>query len=496
MDLREYLRILRKRWLSIAIITLLGVALGAGYSLMSPKIYRATTQNFVAIGGMTTSNNTAVTSGASFVLQRVKSYVEIVDSPEVLAPVIAQTGVPYTVNQLAGMVTANNPPQTVLLNVSVTNGDPVLAKELANAIAVSYGRQIEILETPAGISDSPVKVTVTAPASVPSAPISPNTKVNIALGLILGLGIGVAYAILREQFDTSIKGETELAQISGHSNLGMVVYDPDATSNPLIALNQQSGRAEGFRTVRTNLRYVDVDQPPKAVVVTSAIPSEGKSTSACNLAIALAQGGSKVCLVEADLRKPRVADYMGIEGSVGLTNVLTGQITLDEACIPWRRGMLTVIPSGPIPPNPSELLGSQQMAHLLSELRGTYDAIVIDAPPLLPVTDAAVLARNADGALLVVRFGRTSREQVRKSVGILDAVGARMLGTVLNFVPSKGGGYGYGYGYGYGSGYGYGYGEDESNRPRLAAEDATAEAGEPADADKAAPLPPSDARTL
>lgn len=149
MELRDYLRILRKRWLVIAICAALGVAIGAGYSLSSPKIYRATAQNFVAIGGTTLDpNSSAVYGGSSFALQRVKSYVEIVDSPEVLAPVIAATGVDYSVRQLAAMTTASNPPQTVLLNVSVVNADPALAQELTNAVAISYAQRIEAIETP------------------------------------------------------------------------------------------------------------------------------------------------------------------------------------------------------------------------------------------------------------------------------------------------------------------------------------------------------------
>ena len=454
MDLRDYLRILRKRWLSIAIITALGVAIGAGYSLISPKIYRAQAQNFVAISGIT--NTSGASAGSSFALQRVKSYVELVDTPEVLAPVIAQTGADMTVPQLAAQVSASNPPQTVLLNVAVTDTDQALAVDLTNAVATSFARQIEILETPAGATEPPVKVTVTNPAQGAGL-ISPNTRVNIALGLLLGLGIGVAYAILREQLDTSVKSESEIAALTGRTNLGLVMFDPDAEKTPLVALNQQSVRAEGFRTIRTNLQYVDVDEPPKAVVITSALPNEGKTTTACNLAIALAQAGRGVCLIEADLRKPKVADYLGIDGGVGLVDILTGQLELDDALVTWQRGLLSVIPSGPIPPNPSEILGSRQMAHLLAELSQRFDAIVIDAPPLLPVTDAAVLARNADGAIVVTRFGRTTKDQVRKAAEVLDAVGARLLGSVLNFVPSKSGGYGYGYGYGYG-GYGYGYG--------------------------------------
>lgn len=477
MDFRDYLRVLRKRWLTIAIFAAVGVGLAAGFSLLSTKVYTATAQSFVAIGGTQSSDGGSVYNGSSFTLQRVKSYVEVVNSPEVLAPVIAQMGLNMTVPELASKVSASNPPLTVLLNVAATDSNPTQAKEIANAVATQLGRRIQILETPAGAKESPVKVSVTTPAETPTAPTSPNTQVNIALGLILGLGLGIAFAIVREQLDTTIKSPSDLANLTNTTSLGVISFDSEAAKAPLIALNQRSVRAEGFRTIRTNLQYVDVDQPPKAVVITSAVPTEGKSTSACNLAITLAQAGARVCLVEADLRKPRVADYLGIDGSVGLTNVLTNQVSAPDAIVEWQRGLLSVLPSGPIPPNPSELLGSQQMVALLMYLRENFDSIIIDAPPLLPVTDAAVLSRSVDGAIVVTRYGFTHRDQARKAIETLEAVGARVLGTVLNFVPVRGSGYGYVSGYGYG--YGYGYYESRTDRPQLQTDADTGQA--PAD---------------
>jgi capsular exopolysaccharide synthesis family protein len=199
------------------------------------------------------------------------------------------------------------------------------------------------------------------------------------------------------------------------------------------------------------LRYVDVDNPPRSVVITSSLPGEGKTTTACNLAIALAQDGSKVLLVEADLRLPRVAEYLGVDGSLGLTDVLIGQTDPQAAIISWQRGLLDFLPSGAIPPNPSELLGSKHMVDLLEQFTRSYDIVVIDSPPLLPVTDAAILARVADGALLVTRYASATKENVTDASEHLHQAGARLLGTMLNFAPArKRAGYGYGYGYGYG----------------------------------------------
>ena len=177
------------------------------------------------------------------------------------------------------------------------------------------------------------------------------------------------------------------------------------------------------------------------------MPDEGKTTSACNIALTLALTGSRVVLVEADLRKPRVCDYLGLDSGAGLTNVLAGQHALEDVLVPWKRKTLTVLPAGPVPPNPSELLGSQHMTTLLQALAADFDHVVIDTPPLLPVTDAAVLATIADGAVLIVRHGRSSRDDLELATQALAAVNARLLGTVLNFIPVRRGGYGYGYGY-------------------------------------------------
>jgi capsular exopolysaccharide synthesis family protein len=190
--------------------------------------------------------------------------------------------------------------------------------------------------------------------------------------------------------------------------------------------------------LRTNLQFLNVGRPVQVLVVTSSMPEEGKSTTAINLAVAFSDFGRRVLLIEGDLRRPRIASYLGLEGAVGLTNVLAGEVGLVDVLQPWGRGGMTVIPSGTLPPNPSELLGSPAMSELVAHLRKSYDIIIIDAPPLLPVTDAAVASSLADGVVVVVRYAKTKRNQVAQSMRSLQAVEARVLGTVLNMAPSKG----------------------------------------------------------
>jgi len=256
---------------------------------------------------------------------------------------------------------------------------------------------------------------------------------------MVGMALGVGAAVLRETLDTTVKTQDDVAGVTEAPTLGRIAYDPNAARRPLIIQDDpHSQRAEAFRQLRTNLQFVDIDKAPKSIVVTSSVPSEGKSTSCANLAISLAQAGLKVILVEGDLRRPQISDYMGIESSVGLTSVLIGRVDLADAIQPWGGdGRLFVLPCGPIPPNPAELLGSQGMADLLKRLENSSDIVLIDTPPLLPVTDAAVLAALADGAMLVVRSGKTRREQVKAAASALSAVGARVLGVVLTMVTSR-----------------------------------------------------------
>ena len=458
MDLQDALRTARKHWPSIVIITMVGCLLAVGYGLSSTKVYSATAQNFVAIGGV--GSNSSVYSGSNFALQRVKSYIGVVDTEEVLVPVIEELGLDTTPGALARRVSASNPPQTVLLAVTVTGTDPQEAAAIANAVAVHFADAVEAVETPAG-GASPIKVSQVLQASVPTAPVSPRLELNLALGLFVGLGIGIGQAFLREQFNASVGDGQGLTEAAGAPVLARIAQDGGAAV-PLAALDRSSGRSEGYRTLRTNLQYADVDHPPRIVAVTSAMPGEGKTTVACNLAVAVAIGGASVCLVEADLRRPAAAERLGIDSVMGLTDVLVGTVPLDLALVPWRRGLLTILPAGVVAPNPSELLGSRQMQAVLQSLAERFDLVVLDGAPLLPVADGAVVAAQSDGCLLVARQGRTSLDEVTRAAQVLRHIDARLLGTVLNGVPaSTQAGYG-----SYGGSYGSGSGRQDRDRRR------------------------------
>lgn len=196
--------------------------------------------------------------------------------------------------------------------------------------------------------------------------------------------------------------------------------------------NPKSPIAEQFRTIRTNIQFSSVDEELQTIIVTSSGPGEGKSTTTANLAVVFAQQGKRVLLIDADLRKPTVHYTFRTENHVGLSNVLTRQLTLEEAVSITAQEKLWVLSSGPIPPNPSELLGSRGMQALIEQAKDEYDVIVIDTPPVLAVTDAQVLANQADGVVLVVSSGKTERESAKKAKELLESAKAKILGVVLN----------------------------------------------------------------
>ena len=446
MELQEYLRTLRKRWKTISLVLFLTVLISGAVTIATPKAYVSNAQLFVATSGSSSDIGNVLT-GAQFSSQRVKTYTQLVKMPQVLAPVSAALGYEVTKEE----VTATSPLDTVLINIAVSNHDPARAIAIADAVSIQLAKVIQELETPLSVGgSSPVKATVVQQASTPDGPSSPRPVSNVILGILLGALLGVGIAILLETLDNTVKAFDDVVKATGINPIGIIGFDPGAKSSPIAALNQRSVRSEAFRTLRTNLQFVDVDKPPHVFVISSALPDEGKSTTCLNLAIAFAQSGAKVCLVDADLRKPSLAGYLGIDGGLGLTNILAGQVKLEDALVLWNRELMTVLPSGPTPPNPSELLGSKQMSALLEQLRKEFDYVIIDGAPLLPVTDSAILGRLTDGIIFVVRFGKTTHEQIQRTIESLAIVEAHLLGPVVNFVPSGSAGYGYGYGYGYG----------------------------------------------
>lgn len=440
MQLPDYIRLLRKNWLVIVAATLLGLIGGATMAAMATPKYTASTRLYVSVRAGEGAASLDLNQGTTFARQAVTTYADIVASAIVLDPVIEELDLSQTAGELAGQVSASSPAGTVLIDIAVTDTSPAHAAAVANAVGASFATVVtEELEKPSGAGESLVNIRTVQPATTPSRPSSPNIPVLLGVGALAGLGLGVAIAVARTLLDNKVRTIQDLETITRKPFLGGIAFDPDAKKQPVVMHTApRSLRAEGYRRLRTSFQFLNVGAGSRSFVITSAGQGEGKSNVATNLAIAVADTGAKVALIDGDLRRPRVADYLGIEGGAGLTDLLIGRAELHDVLQPWGGSRLHILAAGRIPPNPSELLGSEAMLTLLDQLGKDFDYVIIDAPPLLPVADAAVLSSVASGVLLVAGFGQTTKSNVVSSLRVLDGVKAKILGVVATMIPVTG----------------------------------------------------------
>jgi len=446
MNFRDYLVVARERWQIVVLGVLVGLGLGGAVAFVSTPQYAASAKFFISSRDQGSDLNQAY-QGSLLSEQKIKSYVDLAGDRRIREQVAAQLNSPVA----PGAISASAKPDTVLMTLTAKDPSPRRAQQIVNLAADVFANLVAEVEKPE-TGDPPVIAREIQPAPLPTSPVSPRQGTDMTLGLFLGLVGGMCLALIRHSLDRSVKSPDVLAELMQAPVLGATQYDPAVKVRPLIVHDQpRSPLAEAFRQLRTNLEYVDLDHTHKLIVVTSALPHEGKTTTACNLAIAMAHAGGRVALVEADLRRPKAAQYLGLENAVGLTTVLTGQVTLDIALQSWGDGLMDFLGSGPLPPNPSELLASQQMRTVLESLNARYDAVIFDAAPTLPVADAAVLAAHCHGVLFVARHGWVRAEQVKAAAETIRRVGSPVFGVVLSMAPraKRGGGYTYQYGYGY-----------------------------------------------
>lgn len=432
MEMREYLLAWRKHWRSALVVVLVAGAVAGVAVGLQERVYTARSQVYVSVrtGGTTTD----LLQGSNFTQRQVKSYTDLVRTPLVLDPVVDRLGLRTTAGALAQSVRADSPLDTSLITIQATRPDPAEARDIAEAAAESLAEQVTALEQPED-GPSPVVISVVQPAALPTVPSAPHVGLTVALGLLAGLALGLAQALLRESLDSGVRSADDLRASTDAAVLALMPHDRNPTL--VVRSDPRGARAESFRRLRTNLQFFDMADGLRTVAVTSALRGEGKSTVAANLALALAEAGSRVVLVDGDLRRPSVAGYLGVEGSVGLSTVLIGRASLADVVQPWGEPHLHVLPAGAVPPNPSELVGSASMVWVLRELAAEYDFVVVDTPPLLPVTDAAILARLVDGAIMVAGAGRVRRHDLEGALAALETVGARLLGVVLNHLSHR-----------------------------------------------------------
>ncbi len=514
MELKDYIRPLRKWWWLIMAATLIATASSFLATLRQPAIYRTTAT--VMIGSAIENPNP---NGNEFWLtqQLANTYADIVKRDTVRTGAMAQLGLAWLPEYTARVV-----PNTQLVELTVTDTSPQRAKAVADALAhqlvllsptapgredqqrqafisaqlndleakiqetqdeigrkqselanMFSARQIADTQTQiAGLQNKLAtlqanyaallantqkgalnSISVIEPAAVPARPVGPNKGATILLAAAIGLLLAAGAGYLLDYLDDTLKNPDDVEKVAGLTTLGAVPrIESIGPGNELAALmaGQSAGR-EAYRVLRTNLQFAAVDRPLRVLMVTSPSPTEGKSLTVANLAVALAQADKRIILVDTDLHKPRLHRVFGLRNNVGITTALLEEHPVADGLLqPTAVPGLSVLTSGPLPPNPAELLGSARMRELLAHLSAQADVVLLDSPPTVALSDAAILSTQCDGVLLVFDAGSTRREVARRAVEALRRVNARVVGAVLNRMPLQGDGYYYYYYYNYG----------------------------------------------
>lgn len=434
MELAEYLGTLRRRWLFITAFALLGAGIGFILASISPAMYKASSSVFVST--QRGSTTTELVQGSTFTQNLIKSYAELAKKPSVLGPVIAKLDLQTTPAQLADAVSVGTPLNTVLIEITVSDQSPTQAALIANAVASSLTTTAQALSPKADGGMPAIAMQSVAQAEAPSSPYAPDKRFMTLTGFVLGLAAASAYALGRQVLDTRIRTVQDIQRVTEIPLLGAIPSVREKGTKVADFRTQKTGvTAESFRRLAANLEFLDPDARIRSLVVSSAEAGEGKSSTAINLALVLAERSERVILVDADLRRPRIAEYCGIDGTLGLTTVLTGRAQLEDVIEPW--GPIWVLPSGAVPPNPNQLVNSTVMLATVDALVKQFDIVIFDSAPLLPVADSLALSRVTDGALLVALANSTRRGHLMAAAEAVDNVKGRILGVILNGIKPE-----------------------------------------------------------
>lgn len=432
MEPNAYWLALRKRWIVIVVLTALGAGAAYAVAQLTTPLYRSTSSLFVSSErGNSTSD---LLQGSTFSQNLVQSYSRLATMPAVLQPVIDELDLEVSPTALARSVSAQSPLNTVIIEISATSDSPAGAKALADAVSVELAKVASDLSPKNDAGDPSITLQEVSAGEVPRFQFFPSTPLFLAAGAAAGFALAVVYALLRQLLDRRLRDSREIERLGA----GVLAAVPEFKSDGSAAMisSPHGLVAEEYRRLRTNIEFSDVDEPVSVVLVTSGSPSEGKSTVALNLALALGERTRRVLLIDADLRLPSLADYCRIDGSVGLTSVLLGSAKPENAIQPWA-GRIDVLPSGLLAPNPNQLLASKPMTQFMTAMGKIYDFIVIDSAPVLPTVDALTLARLSDGVVVVARARRTRRDDLARVFDALRVVNTRMLGVAFNRVKTQ-----------------------------------------------------------
>lgn len=472
MDRTLVWRVARRWWWVLFAAALAGGALGYGVSLQLPPTYQATTTLLVTqhqTEGVVQLNDLQTAE------RLANTFSRLVTLRPVLDQAIEDGQLPFSPEDLEAALSVSNPAGTQLLEVSARADNAEVAAVVANTVAAAF-----ISSNQAELTQRPGQVSIVEEALAPRSPDSPRPLVNAVLGGMLVLIVAAAAVTLAEYLDDTVKTPEQAQDISGLPTLGRIERFEkmrSAKEQLQAAMRPRSTIAEAYRAARTNLMYaIDLGRDRKVVLVTSPGPAEGKTTTAANLAVVYGLAGHRVCLVDTDLRRPTLHRVFGLENSEGLTNLLLAREPDLERAV--QRSVYTnvsVVTAGPLPPNPSELLGSARMQETLDRLKERFDIVLLDSPPALVVTDASVLSTLVDGLLVVARAGRTRRGALHATIQELAQSGRPIAGVVLNEVAGRESGYHY---YAYGRSYGTEVDDEPTARRATPTRDADQDTGE------------------
>jgi succinoglycan biosynthesis transport protein ExoP len=507
IDLRKYIHLLTKWWW---LVILVGLVTGILGYIISKNLTPYYASSATVLINQAPATQTTDYSSVMMSERLAKTYAQMMVKGSVLDQVIKQLNLTFTEKELAGMLQVTSLINTQLIEIKAETPDPNLSASIANSVVDVFKQQIEEIQgsrfkeskdsllaqmgelerqikdigtqiKQTTLADEKVKLgekaaqyntiygnllqsyeqirvseaqavssVVQIEAAVPELnPVRPKTMQNTILAALLGGLLVIAIIFMREAFDDTIRTTEPITKDFKLAVLGSIFRYSTKLEEDLITLKEpRSPVSEAYRSIRTSINYSSVDKPLQTFMVTSTDPGEGKTTTLGNLAIVFAQTNKKVLVVDCDLRKPRVHTTFGCENIVGLSNLLTqeDEIPLEEVLQPSTQDNLKILTSGPILPNPSEWLGSNKMKKLLKAMTDYADIVILDTPPTMAVTDAAVLAPQTDGVVLVIRSGRTHRDALKNTIGQFRAANARILGVVLNDVDASQSAYSYRYG--------------------------------------------------
>lgn len=424
---------LRKHWVAVLVCAILGMVAAVGYSSTLTPLYRSTSGLYFTLNFGNTASDLA--QGSTYTSNQMLSFGMLATSPVVLDGVIEDLGLDTDANELARSVSVSTPRDTVVMEISAISPGPARAADIANATAKHLASVVEQYAPRAADGKATVTVRTIQPAVPARYQFSPDKKVNGVLGGLIGLAVGCALAVVLAARDNKVRDARSLTDTTHAAFLGALRDRPDPEGHEAVVLQEPlSPFAEEYRHLRTSLRFAALNKHPLTLVVASSAPGEGKSTVSLNLAAVLAESGSRVLLLDADLRRPRIAQYSHVEGVIGLSDVLVGETTLDDVVVPLGDSGVDVVPAGSSAPNPGELLSARPMAEILTEVRSAYDVVIVDTAPILAVSDALTLGQLVDGIVLVVRANRTTKHDVARSLEAIRSSGSTLLGVVLNGV--------------------------------------------------------------